>query len=157
MPGVSLLLRPLPIAAAFHRPSTYASAGCGSTGFYLLKHLLKLFVQFQNALLQAADGDGGSEAASRLYHAIRDHIASLYNNSSNWPVVVQIYLSLDKLAIKLALVGLLRSPSDLRSFVQHFNVNQPLFSIVDVGHGKERADHKIKGITGYNPTSSRTR
>ncbi|KAJ5055957.1 hypothetical protein J3E74DRAFT_253569 [Bipolaris maydis] len=99
---------------------------------------------FQNALLQAADADGGSEAASRLYHAIRDHIASLYNNSSNWPIVVQIYLSLDKLAIKLASVGLLRGPSDLRSFVQHFNVNQPLFSIVDVGHGKERADHKIK-------------
>jgi hypothetical protein len=104
-----------------------------------------MYFQFQDALLQAAGGDGGSEAASRLYHAIRDHIASLYNNSGNWPIMVQVYLSLDKLAQKLASVGLLRSPQELRAFAQRFSVNQPLFSIIDVGHGKERADHKIKG------------
>jgi hypothetical protein len=100
---------------------------------------------FQDALLQAAGGDGGSEAASRLYHAIRDHVASFHGNAGNWPVMVQIYLSLDKLAMKLAQVGLLRSPSELRTFAQRFSVNQPLFSIIDVGQGKERADHKIKG------------
>lgn len=59
--------------------------------------------------------------------------------------MVQIYLSLDKLAQKLAQVGLLRSPQELRIFTQRFSVNQPLFSIIDVGQGKERADHKIKG------------
>ena len=59
--------------------------------------------------------------------------------------MVQIYLSLDKLAVKLAQVGLLRNPQELRAFAQHFSVNQPLFSIIDVGQGKERADHKIKG------------
>jgi hypothetical protein len=100
---------------------------------------------FQDALLQAAAGDGGSEAASRLYHAIRNHIASVYSNSGNWPIMVQLYLSLDKLAMKLAQVGLLRAPSDFRAFTQRFSVNQPLFSIIDVGQGKERADHKIKG------------
>lgn len=100
---------------------------------------------FQDALLQAAGGDGGSEAASRLYHAIRDHVVSLHSESANWPIMVQIYLSLDKLAMKLAQVGLLRTPSELRTFAQRFGVNQPLFSIIDVGHGKERADHKIKG------------
>jgi len=104
-------------------------------------------MQFQDALLQAAGGDGGSEAASLLYHAIRDHVASLYNSSGSWPIMVQVYLSLDKLAQKLASVGLLRSPQDLRAFAQRFSVNQPLFSIIDVGHGKERADHKIKGIS----------
>ena len=37
--------------------------------------------------------------------------------------MVQIYLSLDKLAIKLAQVGLLRkNPAELRAFVQTFNV-----------------------------------
>jgi hypothetical protein len=95
---------------------------------------------FQDALLQAAAGDGGSEAASRLYH-----VASVHSNSGNWPVMVQIYLSLDKLAMKLAQVGLVRTPSELRIFAQRFSVNQPLFSIIDVGQGKERADHKIKG------------
>jgi hypothetical protein len=101
--------------------------------------------QFQDALLQAAANDGGSEAASRLERAVRDHIAMLYGNSGNWPIMVQVYLSLDKLAQKLASVGLLQKPQDLRTFAQGFSLNQSLFTIVDVGHGKERADHKIKG------------
>jgi protein subunit release factor A len=101
---------------------------------------------FQDALLQAAAGDGGSEAASRLHHAIRGHVSSLHSNSGNWPIMVQVYLSLDKLAMKLAQVGLLHAPSELRSFAQRFSVNQDLFSIIDVGQGKERADHKIKGV-----------
>jgi hypothetical protein len=102
--------------------------------------------QFQDALLRAAGSDGGSEAASKLQHAIRDHITALYGNSGNWPIMVQIYVSLDKLAHKLATVGLIEKPSDLRVFAQGFSLNQSLFSIVDVGHGKERADHKIKGM-----------
>lgn len=59
--------------------------------------------------------------------------------------MVQVYLSLDKLAHKLATVDLIDRPLDLRTFAQGFSLNQSLFSIVDVGHGKERADHKIKG------------
>ncbi|KAJ4316835.1 hypothetical protein N0V94_005248 [Neodidymelliopsis sp. IMI 364377] len=69
--------------------------------------------------------------------------------------MVQIYLSLDKLAFKLQQVGLLRHPQELRTFAQRFSVNQPLFSIVDVGQGKERADHKIKEMLrafSDNPT-----
>ncbi|PVI01982.1 hypothetical protein DM02DRAFT_613295 [Periconia macrospinosa] len=111
--------------------------------------------QFQDALLHQAAGDGGSEAASRLQHAIRDHVASLYKNSGNWPIMVHMYLSLDKLSQKLASVGLLRHPAELRTFAQSFSINQSLFSIVDVGHGKERADHKIKEMLrtfSDNPT-----
>ncbi|KAF3002942.1 hypothetical protein E8E13_003727 [Curvularia kusanoi] len=110
---------------------------------------------FQDAFLQAAAGDGGSEAASRLHHAIQKHVASLYGNSGTWPVMVQIYLSLDKLAFKLQQVGLLRHPQELRTFAQRFSLNQSLFSIIDVGPGKERADHKIKEMLrafSENPT-----
>lgn len=60
--------------------------------------------------------------------------------------MVQIYLSLDKLAVKLQQVGLLRHPGEMRTFAQRFSLNQSLFSIIDVGQGKERADHKIKGV-----------
>jgi hypothetical protein len=101
-------------------------------------------VQFQDSFLQLA-ANGGSEAASKLQYAIHDHIASLYPNSGNWSIMVQIYVSLDKLAAKLFQVGLLRTPHELRTFAQNFGVNQPLFSIIDVGQGKERADYKIKG------------
>ena len=60
--------------------------------------------------------------------------------------MVHIYVSLDKLGQKLASVGLSKSAADLRGFAQSFSVNQPMFSIIDVGHGKERADHRIKGM-----------
>ena len=59
--------------------------------------------------------------------------------------MVHVYLSLDKVAMKLAHVGLLGHWREMRVFAQHFNINQPLFSVIDVGQGKERADHKIKG------------
>ncbi|KAL6154424.1 hypothetical protein ACJQWK_01991 [Exserohilum turcicum] len=58
--------------------------------------------------------------------------------------MAHVYLSLDKLATKLTSVGLQRSSMELRTFAQRFSLNQPLFSIIDVGQGKERADHKIK-------------
>lgn len=59
--------------------------------------------------------------------------------------MVHIYLSLDKLAYKLQQVGQLRHPHDFRTFAQKFTMNQSLFSIIDVGPGKEKADHKIRG------------
>jgi hypothetical protein len=95
--------------------------------------------------LLRAGREGGSEAASKLQTAIRDHIALRYDNSAHWPIMVHIYLSLDKLSEKLFQVGLLKYQQDLRPFSQSFNMNQPLFSIIDVGQGKERADYKIKG------------
>lgn len=101
-------------------------------------------IQFQDALLRAG-ANGGSEAAFKLQQAIRDHIMSIDPAAGRWSIMVQIYVSLDKLAQKLYQVGLLGSPAEFRAFAQAFNVNQPLFNIIDVGHGKERADHKIKG------------
>ena len=59
--------------------------------------------------------------------------------------MVHIYVSMDKLGQKLASVELLERPNELRAFAQSFSVNQPLFSFIDVGQGKERADHRIKG------------
>jgi hypothetical protein len=94
--------------------------------------------------LLSAGANGGSEAASILSQAIRNHLAKIYGNAS-WPIMVHIYLSLDKLAITLARAGVLKHPQELRQFAQSFSVNQPLFSIIDVGQGKERADYRIKG------------
>ncbi|ORX99803.1 hypothetical protein BCR34DRAFT_495161 [Clohesyomyces aquaticus] len=69
--------------------------------------------------------------------------------------MVNVFVSLDKLAQKLASVRLLQHPQDMRAFAQSFGVNQPLFSIIDVGHGKERADFRIKEMLrtfSDNPT-----
>ncbi|KAF2118679.1 hypothetical protein BDV96DRAFT_487270 [Lophiotrema nucula] len=69
--------------------------------------------------------------------------------------MVHIYVSLDKLAQKLTQVGLLKGGYEFRAFAQSFSVNQPLFSIIDVGQGKERADYRIKEMLrtfSDNPT-----
>lgn len=101
-----------------------------------------IIIQFQDTFLKA---QSGSEAASKLQAAIRDHVSSLYPKSSHWRIMINIYVSLDKMGQKLAQVGLLNNPQEFRLFAQDFNVNQPLFSIIDVGYGKERADFKING------------
>ncbi|KAF2201433.1 C-x8-C-x5-C-x3-H type zinc finger protein [Delitschia confertaspora ATCC 74209] len=111
-------------------------------------------VIFQDALLQAGE-HGGSEAASRLQQEIRNHVSEYCRNASSIPVVVHVYASMDKLASYLTAVKLLERPSDLRAFAQSFSVNQPLFSVIDVGQGKERADHRIKEMLrtfSDNPT-----
>ncbi|KAF2464656.1 uncharacterized protein BDR25DRAFT_271700 [Lindgomyces ingoldianus] len=111
-------------------------------------------VIFQDMLLLAG-ANGGSEAASKLQNAIREHIVQIYPNSGTWPIMVHVYLSLDKLSQTLARVGLLKYPQEMRAFAQNFSVNQPLFSIIDVGQGKERADFMIKEMLrtfSDNPT-----
>ena len=41
--------------------------------------------------------------------------------------------------------GSLDNPDDFREFMLGFNQGKASFDFIDVGHGKERADSKIKG------------
>lgn len=97
---------------------------------------------FQDALLKKA-GDGGAEAAHLLYTAIRNTLGDRGSNIST--IMVNIYCDLDSLSRKLAAVGVINTPADLQAFTRAFSMSKPLFNFVDVGKGKERADHKIKG------------
>ncbi|KAF2502887.1 hypothetical protein BU16DRAFT_22082 [Lophium mytilinum] len=98
---------------------------------------------FQDMLLSAGR-EGGSDAAHRLNAAIRTHILSLYENAGQWAIMVQIFANFEGLSHKLASLNIIKYPTELNAFAQSFSLNQPLFSFVDVGRGKERADHKIK-------------
>ncbi|KAF2101400.1 hypothetical protein NA57DRAFT_72843 [Rhizodiscina lignyota] len=98
---------------------------------------------FQDALLQSAN-EGGSDAAHKLHTEIKNHLQSIYAASSSWAVCVQIFINLEGLAKKLYSCGIVKSVTDMYAFARAFSLNQPLFNIVDVGSGKERADHKIK-------------
>ncbi|CAK4028750.1 hypothetical protein AC579_6757 [Lecanosticta acicola] len=90
--------------------------------------------------------DGGAEAAQKLYVGLREHLQSIYPdaNVSDWNIVVQVVLNLQGLATKLQSCGLISNPNELLAFGRAFGLAQPLFSFVDVGGGKERADHKIR-------------
>jgi len=98
---------------------------------------------FNDALLQAGP-DGGAEAASKLHEEITKHIESKIDDTNHFDIVVQLYCNFIGLANKLTNCGILERPADLRAWIHSFNYNQGLFNFIDVGEGKERADHKIK-------------
>jgi hypothetical protein len=101
---------------------------------------------FHEHLLRAVTS-GGAEAGALLAQEIRSHVQHRHEGSGNWSIMVQIYTNFDGLARKLASIGILRTPGEFTTFARAFNLSQPLFSLVDVGSGKERADYKIRGLS----------
>lgn len=97
---------------------------------------------FQDELLSRG-ADGGSEAAHRLHSELKDYLQDRYP-SHNFSIMVNVVANFEGLSKKLASVGILKSPNDLHTFARAFSCSQPLFSFLDVGMGKERADHKLK-------------
>jgi hypothetical protein len=88
---------------------------------------------------------GGAKAASLLHTEIKKLVEYLYPGS-DLPIMVNMYASLGGLAGKLKEAGVINRPNDLHDFVRGFNTSQDLFNIIDVGAGKEKADHKLRGL-----------
>lgn len=101
--------------------------------------------QFQD-YLYAMGKDGGADAAHLLHTEIRNHLKAIYpeSNVSDWSIVVHIVLNLQGLGTKLQACGVIANPNELVSFGRAFGLAQSLFSFIDVGGGKERADHKVR-------------
>ncbi|GAB7353105.1 hypothetical protein MBLNU459_g3647t1 [Dothideomycetes sp. NU459] len=96
--------------------------------------------------LYKAGSEGGADAAHELHQEIRAHVAQQYpdRNTSNWAIVLHIYYNMEGLSHKLRALGILKNPNEMAPFARAFGLNQPLFSFIDVGSGKERADHKVR-------------
>jgi len=62
----------------------------------------------------------------------------------DWSINVQVILNLHGLATKLQACGIISNYSELFEFGRGFSLAQPLFSFIDVGVGKERADYKVR-------------
>lgn len=90
--------------------------------------------------------DGGSDAAYQLHADIKQNLKSTYPDAAvdDWNIVVQVVLNLQGLATKLQSCGLVMNANEVFAFGRAFGSAQPLFSFIDVGQGKERADHKIR-------------
>lgn len=101
--------------------------------------------QFQDYLF-AQGKDGGADAASQLQQEIKKQLKDLYPDASvsDWHIVVNIVLNMQGLGSKLQACGIIDSASGLQEFARAFGLAQPLFNFIDVGSGKERADHKIR-------------
>ncbi|KAK1765606.1 hypothetical protein QBC33DRAFT_454409 [Phialemonium atrogriseum] len=101
---------------------------------------------FRDDLIARGD-EGGEEAAQRLLSDIKRHVKDIYpgSNVEDWSVIVQVVLNQTGLSKTLFERGIVKNPNvELPAFARAFGRTQALFSFVDVGAGKERADHKIR-------------
>jgi hypothetical protein len=60
--------------------------------------------------------------------------------------MVQIFYNMEGLSHKLRSLGIFKNTNEMAPFARAFSLNKALFNFVDVGSGKERADHKVRGI-----------
>ncbi|KAI2471352.1 hypothetical protein F4781DRAFT_387408 [Annulohypoxylon bovei var. microspora] len=90
--------------------------------------------------------EGGVIAAQQLRLDIKTHLKNIYPdvNVDLWNIIVQITLNLEGLSRKLEKVGLAKNFYNLPDFTRGFSRAQGLFSIIDVGWGKEQADFKVR-------------
>lgn len=88
--------------------------------------------------------EGGRRAAALLNQGLTEHIAAVEPSSGRAQVWLTIYCNQKGLAETLV-NNKACTAEQFDDFVTGFNQASPLFSIVDVGIGKEAADAKIKG------------
>ncbi|KAI1448757.1 hypothetical protein F5Y02DRAFT_280433 [Annulohypoxylon stygium] len=90
--------------------------------------------------------EGGAIAAEQLRLDIKQHLKDIYPdvNIDLWNIIVQIDLNIDGLSKKLEKIGFVKTSKDLPDFTCGFSRAQGLFSIIDVGWGKEQADFKVR-------------
>jgi hypothetical protein len=98
-------------------------------------------LQFNADLVQQGL-DGGKKAANALRNAVLEQCCDL---SEDTEVIAKVCANITGLAKAMKRDGCLDNPEDLRDFTLGFTQGKASFDFVDVGHGKERADSKIKG------------
>jgi len=109
---------------------------------------LIIALKFRDELLHEG-AIGGAKAAQQLLDELQDYLRK-FDGSKGWKLMIRIYVNLEGLKQTYANRGLYAEEVTLREFANGFTQNQPLFDFVDVGYGKERADHKIKGMSRFS-------
>ena len=99
---------------------------------------------FEEELLRGGS-NGGAIAAQRLLEQIQGYFQKVNRSANQWKIMVRVFVNLEGLARKCSFSGIVDQPIVVREFAAAFTKAQPLFDIVDVGYGKEQADHKIRG------------
>src|SRR6187402_3533815 len=86
--------------------------------------------------------EGGKQAAAALRNSVLDNCSDLTDQIE---VMAKVCANITGLSKAMRRDGSLENPDDLRDFTLGFTQGKASFDFVDVGHGKERADSKIKG------------
>ncbi|WYZ37371.1 hypothetical protein EsH8_II_000877 [Colletotrichum jinshuiense] len=91
--------------------------------------------------------EGGKQAAYALRSAVAEYVGS---QSGEVEIVAKVCVNLSGLGRAMRRDGCLDSEVDLKEFSLGFTQAKASFDFIDVGHGKERADSKIKEATRWH-------
>ncbi|KDN62951.1 hypothetical protein CSUB01_07000 [Colletotrichum sublineola] len=91
--------------------------------------------------------EGGKQAAYALRTAVAEYVGS---QSGEVEIIAKICANLSGLGRAMRRDGCLDSESELKDFSLGFTQAKASFDFIDVGHGKERADSKIKEATRWH-------
>lgn len=94
-----------------------------------------------SAALLEKGHDGGRDAAKMLADALRDYL-----QGHPAEVLVYVFYNRSGLLTALSTAGMPEARAGFDSFVTGFNQASKRFLMVDVGHGKEVADAKVRGM-----------
>ena len=95
-----------------------------------------------NANLIRLGVEGGKQAASALRNAVLEHCSDLTDQIE---IIANVYANQYGLANAMLRDGSLEDMEHLKNFAVGFTQGKAAFNFIDVGHGKERADSKLKG------------
>jgi hypothetical protein len=87
--------------------------------------------------------EGGKRAAYALRSTIANECGELANDVE---VITKVYANLTGLGKAMRKDGSVENENDVKQFSIGFSQAMASFDYVDVGHGKERADSKIRGM-----------
>lgn len=80
---------------------------------------------------------------------MRTAVADLFGeDAEDMEIVAKVVANLSGLGKAMQRDGCLDNPSLLKDFALGFTQAKASFDYIDVGHGKERADSKIRGMPG---------
>ncbi|CAG8956939.1 hypothetical protein HYFRA_00011989 [Hymenoscyphus fraxineus] len=94
-----------------------------------------------NDELVALGLEGGKQAANLLRNTVLQHCSELTNEIE---IMAKVCANVSGLTNAMRRNGSLANSDDLREFTLGFTQGKASFDFIDVGHGKERADSKIK-------------
>lgn len=88
---------------------------------------------------------GGQNAATQLSTALEDYISSNFPSITTPKIMTKIYANVKGLSDLCVKGGIINEPTLLDDFVRGFNGTVPLFDLVDIGAGNDKAHDKIGG------------
>ncbi|RYO81803.1 hypothetical protein DL766_007136 [Monosporascus sp. MC13-8B] len=92
----------------------------------------------------------GLEGGKKAANALRQAIALGCRDADETEIIAKVVANLNGLSKAMKRDGCVDSENDVKEFMLGFTQAKASFDFVDVGHGKERADSKIRETTRWN-------